>query len=166
MRKIKALAISIVLVIVDQIIKKICVSKLAPVGSIQIIKNFFYLTYVENRGAAFGMFQGGVWIFVIVSIATVVFLIYYYINLKTDKFFILNKIAIVLIISGAIGNMIDRIFRGFVVDMFHFILFSKDFAVFNLADVFVCVGVFLISICIIFAKDSTGNIKEKEKKIG
>ena len=147
-----------ILIILDQIVKFVCLQKLKPINSVTIIPNFFNLTYVENRGAAFGMLEGGRWIFILIALIAVVFCSLYYKKVPKNKFKFLCKTGLILIISGALGNVIDRFFRGFVVDMFHFIFFGKDFAVFNVADVLVCLGTFLIAIVIIFSD----NKKEKE----
>lgn len=147
-----------ILIILDQIVKFVCLQKLKPINSVTIIPNFFNLTYVENRGAAFGMLEGGRWIFILIALIAVVFCSLYYKKVPKNKFEFLCKTGLILIISGALGNVIDRFFRGFVVDMLHFIFFGKDFAVFNVADVLVCLGTFLIAIVIIFSD----NKKEKE----
>lgn len=133
------------LIAIDQISKYLAVNYLANIGSIPIIKNVFHLTYVENRGAAFGMFQNNQIIFIVVAIAACVFGLYY---LCKKDLNILGKSAIILIISGALGNLIDRIRLGFVVDYFDFRVIW-DY-VFNVADVFVVVGTILLCVYIIF----------------
>jgi signal peptidase II len=117
-------------------------------SSIPIIKNVFHLTYVENRGAAFGMLQNNQSIFIIVALAASVFGLYY---LHTKKVNILGKTGITLIIAGAIGNLIDRVRLGFVVDYFDF-RFIWEY-VFNVADVFVVVGTIVLCIYIIFFEE-------------
>ena len=133
------------LIAIDQISKYLAVNYLANIGSIPIIKNIFHLTYVENRGAAFGMFQNNQIIFIVVAIAACVFGLYY---LYKKDLNILGKSAIILIISGALGNLIDRIRLGFVVDYFDFRVIW-DY-VFNVADVFVVVGTILLCVYIIY----------------
>lgn len=152
--KIKNLIIIFILILFDQIVKFICIEKLKPIGSFKIINNFFYLTYVENRGAAFGMLQGARYIFIILTILVLTFCFYYYKKIPKNKFETLTKISLTLVISGAIGNLIDRVFRGFVVDMFHFIFWGKEFAVFNVADIFVVMGTFLIATVILLKKEN------------
>ena len=134
MKKILPFLYTIIFIIFDQIIKFICFEKLKPIGSIKIIENFFYLTYVENRGAAFGMLEGARWIFIIIAFVATIFCIYYYNKLPKNKLLKLGRLSLIFISAGAIGNMIDRIFRGYVVDMFHFIFWGKEFAVFNVAE--------------------------------
>ncbi len=163
MKKIPLFILSIILIFIDQIVKFICLQKLKPIGSIKVIENFFYLTYVENKGAAFGMLQGARWIFIGIAFIAVIFCIYYYNKLPKNKFLNISKISLIFIIAGAIGNMIDRLFRGYVVDMFHFIFWGREFAVFNVADILVCVGTFFIAIAIIFSEDSKKEKIDKEK---
>ncbi|MEG2984008.1 MAG: signal peptidase II [Peptostreptococcaceae bacterium] len=130
---------------IDQVSKYVAINYLANIGSIPIIKDVVHLTYVENRGAAFGMFQNNQMIFVIVAIAACIFGIYY---LYKKEINLLGKAAIILIMSGAIGNLIDRVRLGFVIDYFDFRI-VWDY-VFNIADVFVVVGTILLCIYIIF----------------
>lgn len=105
------------------------------------------LTYLENRGAAFGILQDKRILFVILTIAIVLYLLYYFItNLKSNPL-VLN-IAFSLIISGALGNFYDRLFQGYVVDFIEFAF--VDFPVFNIADIFVTVGCGLLIIYILF----------------
>ncbi|GAA0707835.1 signal peptidase II [Paraclostridium ghonii] len=129
----------------DQISKFLAIKYLVNIGSIPIIENIFHLTYVENRGAAFGMFQNNQMIFVVVALFACVFGLYY---LYKNRVNLLGKSAIILIISGAIGNLIDRLRLGFVVDYFDFRIIW-DY-VFNIADVFVVIGTILLCIYIIF----------------
>jgi len=129
----------------DQISKFLAVKYLVNIGSIPIIKDIFHLTYVENRGAAFGMFQNNQMIFVVVALAACIFGLYY---LYKKQLNLLGKSAIILIIAGAIGNLIDRVRLGFVVDYFDFRIVWNY--VFNVADVFVVIGTILLCIYIIF----------------
>ena len=113
-----------------------------------IINNFFKINYCENRGIAFGIFSGKI---VIVSIVTIIFLLSIIFVLKAN----FNKISkfslfgIALVISGGIGNFIDRIFRGYVIDYISFTLFNREMAVFNAADIFITFGVILLMYIII-----------------
>ncbi len=139
----------IALIVIDQISKYLALNNLANIGSIPIIENIFHLTYVENRGAAFGMFQNNQIVFVIVAVVASIVGLYYIYKKKLN---LLGNISIVLIISGAIGNLIDRVRLGFVVDYFDF-RFIWDY-VFNVADIFVVFGTILLCIYIIvFEKD-------------
>jgi len=144
----KYILIILSLIGIDQFSKYLALKYLKGVSSIPIINDIFHLTYVENRGAAFGLFQNNQIIFVIVAmIACIVGLYYIY---KKDLN-LLAKSSIILLISGAIGNMIDRVRLGFVVDYFDFRIIWEY--VFNVADIFVVVGTILLCIYILFFED-------------
>lgn len=124
------------LVLIDQVSKLLVVNYLTD--KIVLINNFFSLDYVKNTGAAFGFFSGNIFFLVLITLVLVIYLIYE-LKQNIDKKF--NLLFIILIISGAIGNLIDRVFRGFVVDFISFILFNSQMPVFNIADIFVTCGV-------------------------
>ncbi|MBC5995995.1 signal peptidase II [Romboutsia ilealis] len=134
-----------ILIGLDQLSKYWALNYLQDIGSIPVIQNVFHLTYVENRGAAFGMFQNNQMIFVVVAIVASIFGLYY---LHTKKVHPIGKVGIMLIISGAIGNLIDRVRLGFVVDYFDFRIIWEY--VFNVADVFVVIGTVMLCIYILF----------------
>lgn len=138
------------LVGIDQGIKYITLRLLKPIGSVDIINGFFRLTYVENRGAAFGIMTGGRWLFVVLTIVVLAVCIYYYHKLVCDNKLLSVRVALVLICAGAVGNAIDRVLRGFVVDMLDFNIFGYNYPVFNFADICVCVGAVLLVIGAIF----------------
>ena len=137
-----------ILIGLDQIIKYWALNSLKEVNSIPVINNIFSLTYVENRGAAFGMLQNNQSIFILVAAVASCFGLYYLHSKKVNN---LGKIGILLVISGAIGNLIDRVRLGFVVDYLDFhIIWSY---VFNLADCFVVVGTILLCLYIITSNE-------------
>ena len=137
-----------ILIGLDQIIKYWALNSLKEVNSIPVINNIFSLTYVENRGAAFGMLQNNQSIFILVAAVASCFGLYYLHSKKVNN---LGKIGILLVISGAIGNLIDRVRLGFVVDYLDFhIIWSY---VFNLVDCFVVVGTILLCLYIITSKE-------------
>lgn len=143
-----------ILVNIDQIIKILTVRNLKNhTGEVILIPHFIDLIYVENRGAAFGIFAGQKILLTLLPVVIVVGLAFYYLKLTNSLSDKLTKISIVLIISGAIGNLIDRIFKGYVVDMFHFSFF--DFPVFNFADILVVTGSILIIISTFIAEKET-----------
>lgn len=131
-------------VIIDQITKYLAVAYLAPIGDYPIIEGWLHLSYVENTGAAFGMLKDHRMLFLIGStigiLALLAFLLW-----KEKKISVLGKVALCLVIGGGIGNQIDRLVQGYVVDMIYVKII--DFAVFNAADTFVCVGAGLMVIC-------------------
>ena len=132
------IAVSIGTIFLDQLTKYLTIFYLKPVGSVPIIEDALHLTYAENTGAAFNMFDepDERWIFMSIStVAIVALLVYFFVRKPTDKW---ECLSLAFIIGGGIGNMIDRFLLGYVVDMIDFCLI--DFAVFNVADIFVCVG--------------------------
>lgn len=138
--------ISVLLIVIDQLLKLYFLNNQLLYNGYVIIDKFFYLTYLENRGAAFGIFQDGRWFFIITTIIASGVMVWYFI--KNNNF--LLRVSLMLIVSGGIGNLIDRVFRGFVVDFLDFYPFGYDFPIFNFADICVTVGVFLFVIYIIF----------------
>jgi signal peptidase II len=145
-------------IFLDQLTKLLTANLMDLYESIPIIKDVIHITYVQNTGAAFGMMKDSRWLFMIVSTVMIIGLsLYLYLGHAESR---LYGISIAMIVSGGIGNMIDRIALGYVVDMIDFTLI--DFAVFNGADSFVCVGAGLLILALIL-----DIIKEtKEKKTG
>ena len=143
-----------VIVIIDQITKFVAVEYLMPISSFPIIKDVLHLTYVENKGAAFGILQDRRWVFMVVS--TVVMLIITVAVFKYKKYFHpLMLTGLAFTVGGGFGNMIDRTVLGYVVDFIDFRLIH--FPVFNVADIAVCVGAGLLMIHFLI-------MEEKEKK--
>lgn len=134
--------ISIILLCIDQISKLLVVNLLTKTNSITIIKNFFYLTYINNDGAAFSILVGKRIFLILIAVLVIVMLIRY---IKKNN--IQNKLELVslaLIIGGSLGNLMDRLVRGYVIDFLDFKLFNYNFPIFNLADTFIVIGVFLL----------------------
>ena len=130
----------------DQLTKLLAVKFLMPLDTVPIIQNVLHLTYMENRGAAFGMLANNRWIFLIVSTLAILAMIFYlFSGLSEGRF---AGIALSMLISGGIGNMIDRLAKGYVVDFIDFRLIN--FAIFNGADTFVCVGAGLLILALVF----------------
>ena len=151
----------IAVIVIDQITKMLAVKYLMPINTYPLLENVFHLTYVENRGAAFGILQNHRWVFMIIS--TVVMAVIVFVIFKYKKF--LHPIIMVglsFTVGGGIGNMIDRTIKGFVVDFFDFTLI--DFAVFNVADTFICIGVGLIFLDVLLGK-SDYSFLDGEKQI-
>ena len=137
-------ALFLVLVLLDQLIKWICVDSLQAIGTIPLIKDILHFTYVENRGAAFGIFQNAQIFFIVMTTAVLIGMVIYLKIKKPSHPVLLTSIT--LIAAGAVGNLIDRIYRGYVVDFIDF----RVFPVFNIADIAVCCGAALLIIYILF----------------
>ena len=143
----------------DQITKYLAVRFLMPVPTFPIMQDVLHLTYVENRGAAFGMLQNHRWVFMIVS--TLLMAVILFVMFKYKKY--LHPIMLTglcFTVGGGVGNMIDRTIKGFVVDFIDFTLI--DFAVFNVADAFICVGVGLIVLDVILKKSDLAFLDDKK----
>ena len=141
----------------DQMLKILAADFLKPVGQIPLIKGFLNLTYIENKGAAFGFFPGNKFILIILTSILCAGLIWYLLRIiNRSKLMIFS---LVMIISGGVGNLIDRIRLGYVIDYFHVNIpaVNFDFAVFNFADSCVTVGVILFAASILFTKKHNGN---------
>ncbi len=145
------------MIAVDQLVKYWAVSVLKEAGTIPLLDQVFQLTYVENRGAAFSMLRGKVWFFVVFTIVVVGIIIYL---LRTGRIHgKMGRWSLYMVIGGAVGNLIDRIFRGYVVDLFDFTLIH--FPVFNVADILVCVGGVLFCVYYIFLADGKKNAGQR-----
>ena len=144
------LAVIIVTVFLDQLTKYLTVLHLKPIDTLPIIEDVFHLTYVENTGAAFGMMKDARWVFMVTSTLAIIGILGYMIRrvyIKKEKMPWMEALSLSLIVGGGIGNMIDRTMLGYVVDMIdcRFI----NFAVFNVADSFVCIGAGLMILYLI-----------------
>ncbi len=152
------LLISAVVAAVDQLIKYFIVKDLAPVGSVSVIDNLFSLTYVENRGVAFGLFQNHIWIFALITAVLIAVFVVLIVKKKfTGKLFWTSAI---LLIGGGIGNLIDRIFRGFVVDYLSLSFFPP---VCNFADYCITLGAVFFVIVLLTQSNNKAEVKTKEK---
>lgn len=151
-----AVIITFVLIAIDQLSKLYALNVIKPQGQITLIDNFYYMTYVENRGAAFGMMQNKQLFFIVVTL--VIFAVFAYVLIKYKIEGRLFFVAVVLIFSGGIGNLIDRVFRGFVVDFLQFSFFSP---VCNIADYYITVGAVLLIISVLFCKKNIAPRKDK-----
>lgn len=140
----KVYIIALISLIIDQIVKILVSNYLILGQTTKIINNFFYLTYVQNTGAAFSILIGYRYILIII---TLIFL--YYLYKYTKKQTNPNKIAILshgLLLGGIIGNLIDRIIYGYVIDYLDFMIFNYNFPIFNLADTFIVIGCIILVI--------------------
>jgi signal peptidase II len=151
----RVLFVSAVLVLADQISKTIVVRTMSLYETVPVIQNFFHFTYITNDGMAFGIdFPFGYYIFSGVSILLTLFLFWYLWSVRND--FIMIRLGLAMIIAGAIGNLIDRLLLGEVIDFLDFMIGDFHWYIFNLADSYVTIGMTLILI--------DGIILEKKRK--
>lgn len=146
------LAITLAIVGLDFISKRIVLATLAERDPVVLIKGFLRLSYVENKGMAFGLLPDKRWIFMVLSVATIAAMVFIFVKYKPGNRLLCT--ALVMICAGGVGNMIDRVFYGFVVDMIDF--YGIWPFVFNVADSSVCVGAALLVLWLILdmVKDS------------
>lgn len=153
------LALALLLAVVDQIIKYFVLIYLKPVLSVTAIPYVLDLVYVENTGVAFGMFKDLRWFFIMLTSAMIIaFIVLLIKNANNSKLF---SVASVLIIGGGIGNLIDRIAHGFVIDYLQLSFFSP---VCNFADYCITAGTVLLVIYLLFYSDMKSDIKFRDKK--
>lgn len=135
------LIVVLILTIIDQIIKYLVVSNISIGSEKIIIDNFLKFIYIRNTGAAFGILSGNIIFLIFIT----VLLIFYIVNeMKKNINNNLSLLSFSLILSGALGNLIDRVVRGYVVDYISFTLFNREMSVFNLADTYITIGVVLL----------------------
>ena len=139
---------AILLVVLDQITKYLAVIHLKDQPPYVILQNIFQLEYLENRGAAFGLFQDKRIFFYLSVILISVIVVWFYSRVPMDRKYMPLRICAVLLIAGAYGNFIDRVRLNYVIDFFYFKLI--DFPIFNVADIYVTVSSFLIILLIFF----------------
>ncbi len=145
--------IFIAILLLDWATKYLAVKFLAPVSTYPLINNIFHLTYTENTGAAFSIFRDRQnFLIILTAVFLLLLLCYLVYSIIKNKKFLLSNLAITFIIGGGIGNLINRIRSGYVVDMFDFRLIG--FAIFNVADIFITIGTILLILSVlIFEKD-------------
>ena len=129
----------------DQLTKWLTVVNLEEYESFPVWQDVFHFTYVKNTGMAFGMLKDHRWVFMVFSTIAIVALIVYLFRFRPESRWM--QVSMAMIIGGGIGNMIDRILLGYVVDFIDFTLIN--FAVFNVADSFVCVGAGIMILCLV-----------------
>lgn len=135
----------LILVIFDQVTKLLVVNNLSSGSDINIINNFLKFSYVENTGAAFGILNNNIFFLILVSLLLIFYIIR---EIKNNE----NKLYVFsmsIILSGALGNLIDRIFRGYVIDFISFTIFNVEMPLFNIADMLITFGVIILLFLII-----------------
>lgn len=142
-----------IIAILDQAAKIFAAGLLPSAKTIPLIEDIFHLTYVENTGAGFGVFKDYTWLLTVLTIVVILAVLIYYV-VKRPK----NKLlvtALTFMMGGAVGNVIDRVRLGYVIDFFDFTLI--DFPVFNVADCFITVGAIIFAVYVLFFSDKKEN---------
>ncbi len=138
--------IAALVVIADFATKCSAIEYLMKIDTVSLWEGVFHLTYVENRGAAFGIMQNQRWVFIVLTVAVLAVVLLVCIKYKNKHKLLCTALS--FLVGGAVGNMIDRIMYGYVVDFFDFRLIN--FPVFNVADIFIVVGAALLAVYFIF----------------
>lgn len=157
----KVYILAIILFILDQISKALISTYLKLNESITIIKDFFYIRYINNTGASFGILSNSKILLIILSIIAIIIILRFMNSFKKTK---MNIIGFGLVLGGILGNLADRILNGYVKDFLDFIILNYDFPVFNLADIFIVFGVIILIISILRGEDSNGSKSSRRNK--
>ena len=153
--------IALFVVLLDQLTKWLIIAKMELGESIAVIDQFFYITSHRNRGAAWGILQNQMLLFYIITVIVIVYLVYFLQKHKHEKKGF--NVGLALILGGAIGNFIDRLFRKEVVDFFDFRIFSYHYPIFNIADSALVIGVTILIIYILFEERALKKEKVDEE---
>lgn len=159
------LLIMVLLVILDQFTKKLAVLELKDRPAVPIINGILELNYLENRGAAFGMLQDQKVLFIMVAVIILSVIIYILYKTPDSKKYNILHLLLIMVASGAVGNMLDRLRYDYVVDFISFVLIN--FPIFNVADIYVTVATFTLVVLLLFIykEEDLGFISFKAKKI-
>ncbi|MTV22819.1 signal peptidase II [Staphylococcus delphini] len=150
------LFITLIILIGDQLTKFIIRTQMTIGESFAVLPKFLYITSHRNNGAAWGILSGKMTFFYIITVIILVALIVFYI--KEAKNHMLMQIAISLLFSGALGNFIDRVSSGEVVDFIDTVIFGYDFPIFNIADASLTIGVILLIIVLLKDQNQKGKV--------
>ncbi|MDT0959949.1 signal peptidase II [Staphylococcus pseudintermedius] len=151
-----SLFITLIILIGDQLTKFIIRTQMTLGESFAVVPKFLYITSHRNNGAAWGILSGKMTFFYINTIIVLIALIVFYI--KEAKNNMLMQIAISLLFSGALGNFIDRVSSGEVVDFIDTVIFGYDFPIFNIADASLTIGVVLLIIVLLKDQNQKGKV--------
>ncbi len=143
-----AIIFAVLMLVIDQFSKVVASNVLPFRNGITVIDKFLYFTYTTNQGAAWSILEGKSWFFIIVAFIAIILLSVYFARTKEKER--LTRFGIILILSGTIGNLLDRMMLGYVRDFIDVLLFGYDFPIFNIADMCICLGVLLVCVEIFY----------------
>ena len=149
---------SFVGLLVDVLTKVVMTIFLSYGKSVTIIDGFFKFTMVHNTGGAFGLFKNNTLLLGLIGLAFTSVFIYY---IEKTELKLIEKISCSMILSGIVGNLIDRVVRGYVIDFLDFNLFGYDYPVFNIADIFIVVGI-IVMVMVSLKESSKWKIEKKD----
>ena len=154
MRK-REIFVLVSIIILDLYTKSFIENSMELWQSIPVIPGFFYISYIQNIGAAWGIFGGSMWFFYLMTFIGIVLLSYWF--YRTKKTEVLYRFSIILMIAGTLGNFHDRLRFQYVRDFLDFYIFGYDFPAFNVADMSLCIGVFLMAVSIFWEEKKEKN---------
>ena len=166
-KKITGLVLILLLILLDQATKYLAVTHLKDSPAFELIPNIFELYYLENQGAAFSILWGQKTFFVIITVILFFVMFYLYLRMPQKSRYRWANLILILLMAGAVGNLIDRCVHNYVIDFFYFKLIN--FAVFNVADIYITVGacLFILTFCFYYKEEEIDEIlpflKKKEK---
>ena len=146
----KTYIIAVLVLIIDQISKTLIETFFKLNDSVQVIKDFFYITVVHNTGGAWSIFSNHSYLFIIASVIAIILLIKFMFGFKNN---LRNNIACAFLFGGIFSNLAERIFLGYVRDFLDFKLFGYNYPIFNIADITIVVGVILLIVAVIKGED-------------
>lgn len=146
-----SLLVAFLIIVIDQVTKWIIASSMKIGDSYEVIPNFLNITSHRNNGAAWGILSGKMFFFYIITVIILIVLVLFFI--KEAQYNLFMQLTISLLFAGALGNFIDRLFNGEVVDFIDTNIFGYDFPIFNVADSSLTIGVILVIIALL--KDTT-----------
>ncbi len=156
----KILLISTIILALDQVSKAIIDITMKVGQSVPIIKNFFHISYYQNEGAAWGILNSRTFLLIALTLVVLVIIYRYMYAFKQNK---RNMLAFGLLIGGIVGNLLDRIIFGYVRDFLDFYIFGYNFPVFNVSDMAIVVGIFLLIIAIFKGEEVNERDKSRRK---
>ena len=161
-RALIALAVAANLAVVDAVVKEFAAARLKGAAAVSVIPGLFSLAYVENRGCAWGLLRGHVWplaAFGVLALGCLLWKRKSVFGLPGSR---LGAVAEPLLYAGVVGNLVDRVFRGHVIDMFDFHWKTSHFPCFNVADAFICTAVGLLLLASLVEKPSRPSVERAE----
>ena len=150
----------LLLIVFDQIVKYLIVRNFSIGEEKILIDNFLKFIYIRNTGAAFGILSGNIIFLIGISLLLIFYIVK---EMKKNIDNNLSLLSFSLILGGAIGNLIDRIFRGYVVDFISFTLFNREMSIFNVADMYITIGVILL-IYIVLKEGKYERVSSRKRK--
>lgn len=150
----------LMLIVFDQIIKYLIVKNFSIGEEKILIDNFLKFIYIRNTGAAFGILSGNIVFLIGISLLLIFYIVK---EMKKNIDNNLSLLSFSLILGGAVGNLIDRIFRGYVVDFISFTLFKRKMSIFNIADMYITIGVILL-IYIVLKEGKYERVSSRKRK--